>query len=69
MYLEDFNYLVKQREKGKPIAYLIGKKDFWKYEFEIKKDCLIPRPDTEIIIEQVLELTKNKKKPTRKWAF
>ncbi len=60
--LSRFKKLVKLRLKGSPIAYLTNKKDFWKYEFEIKKDCLIPRPDTEIIIEQVLELTKNKKK-------
>ena len=60
--LEDFNYLVKQREKGKPIAYLIGKKDFWKYEFEVSKDTLIPRPDSELIVEHVLEITKNRSK-------
>ncbi len=60
--LDYFNYLVKQREKGKPIAYLIGKKDFWKYEFEVSKDTLIPRPDSELIVEHLLEITKNKSK-------
>ena len=52
--LNTFMDLIKQRSVGKPIAYLIGKKDFWKYEFEIDQDVLIPRPDTELIIEQVL---------------
>jgi len=56
----DFKKLVYERSKGKPIAYIIGKKYFWKYEFEINEDALIPRPDTEIIIEQVLNIFKNK---------
>ena len=58
--LENFNDLISQRSKGKPIAYLTKKKSFWKDIFEITSDVLIPRPDTEIIIEEVLNLTKNK---------
>ena len=57
-----FINLVNQRSQGKPIAYLMGKKDFWKYEFNVSKDVLIPRPDTELIIEKVLDLTKHKSK-------
>ena len=60
--LENFNQLVKQREKGKPIAYLTGKKDFWKYEFEVSQDTLIPRPDSELIVEYILKYTKNRSK-------
>ena len=59
---DDFNRLIKQRSKGKPIAYLTGKKDFWKNEFDITKDVLIPRPDTELIIEEVLKISKFKRK-------
>ncbi len=55
-----FKKLVNQRSKGKPIAYLIGKKSFWKYEFYVNDKVLIPRPDTELIIEQVLKIYKNK---------
>ena len=55
-----FSELIKQRTRGKPVAYLIGKKNFWKYEFEIKDGTLIPRPDSEILVEEVLRLTKNK---------
>jgi len=58
--LSYFNELIKQRSKKKPIAYLTGKKEFWKYKFYVTKDVLIPRPDTELIIEKVLKLTKNK---------
>ena len=54
--LEKFKSLVKRRKKGEPIAYLINKKGFWKDEFFVNKDVLIPRPDTELIIEQVLKL-------------
>ena len=55
-----FNFLIQERAKSKPIAYLKKKKDFWKYEFVINEDVLIPRPDTEILVEQVLKLTKNR---------
>ena len=52
--------MIDQRLKGKPIAYLTGKKFFWKYEFCVNEKVLIPRPDTEIVIEQVLKTFKNK---------
>jgi release factor glutamine methyltransferase len=55
-----FRDLIISRSKNKPIAYLIGKKSFWKYEFEISDKVLIPRPDTELIVEQVLNIYKNK---------
>jgi len=58
--LNYFDYLVEQRIKKKPIAYILQKKEFWKYEFYVNQDVLIPRPDTEVIVEQALELTKNK---------
>ena len=57
---ELFRTLITSRLKNKPIAFLLGKKSFWKYEFEINDKVLIPRPDTELIIEQVLEIYKNK---------
>ncbi len=61
---EYINYkkIVSTRSKGKPVAYLTGKKFFWKNEFYINENVLIPRPDTEIIIEQVLKIYKNKNK-------
>ena len=55
-----FNHLISERAKGKPIAYIIDKKDFWKYEFQVERNVLIPRPDTEILVEQALKITKNK---------
>ncbi len=55
-----FKNLIEQRAKKKPIAYIIGKKEFWKNEFYVSKDVLIPRPDTELIVHKVLEITKKR---------
>ena len=54
--LSKFKSLIERRKKGEPIAYLINKKEFWKDEFFVNKDVLIPRPDSELIIEQVLKI-------------
>ena len=58
--LEYFKKLVHERATRKPIAYLLNKKFFWNSEFYVNKNTLIPRPDTEIILEQILKFTKNK---------
>ena len=58
--LKYFKKLVHERATRKPIAYLLNKKFFWNSEFYVNKNTLIPRPDTEIILEQVLKFTKNK---------
>ena len=60
--LNYFYELIKQRSLGNPIAYLINKKSFWNSEFYVTNDTLIPRPDTELLIESVLNLTKQKNK-------
>ena len=57
-----YRKLINERSKGKPIAYLIKKKSFWEDEFYIDEKVLIPRPDTEIIIEQILNIFRNKNK-------
>ena len=57
---EIYKNLINQRSAGKPIAYLIKKKNFWDSEFIIEEGTLIPRPDTETLIEATLEIYKNK---------
>ena len=57
---EIYKNLINQRSEGKPIAYLIKKKNFWDSEFIIEEGTLIPRPDTEILIGATLEIYKNK---------
>ena len=62
---EKKNYLnfIKRRTKNEPIAYITGYKEFWKSSFKVDKNVLIPRPDTETLIEQVLnELDINSSK-------
>ena len=56
-----FKTLINERLKGKPVAYLTGKKEFWKYEFDVNASVLIPRPDSEIVVEQILKISKNKR--------
>ena len=60
--LSNFYKLIEQRSLGNPVAYLTKKKSFWNSEFFITKDVLIPRPDTELVVENILRLTKQKNK-------
>ena len=58
-----FNSDIKERKLKKPIAYILGYKEFWKQKFVTNPSVLIPRPDTELIIEKVI---KNFKKNENK---
>ena len=62
---KDFNVykkLISKRSLRKPVAQLINKKFFWNSEFYINSDTLIPRPETELIVENDIQLTKHKNK-------
>ena len=54
--LKLYRDLVTRRKYGEPVAYILNKKEFWKYNFYVDRNVLIPRPDTEIIIEETLKL-------------
>ncbi len=54
--IQSFESLVERRKKGEPIAYLIKEKEFWKQNFYIDSNVLIPRPDTELLVEETLKL-------------
>lgn len=56
-----FESLIKRRLAGEPIAYILGKREFWSLEFQVNKDVLIPRPETELLVELALEFFKDKK--------
>ena len=60
--LKLYNKLISNRSLRKPVAYITNKKSFWKSEFYVNSHTLIPRPETELIVENVLELTKQKNK-------
>ena len=51
--LQVFEGFLIRREAGEPVAYITGHKHFWTLELAVTKDVLIPRPDTEIIVEWV----------------
>ena len=57
--LINFYRLIEQRSLGKPVAYLVKKKFFWNSEFFVTNSTLIPRPETELIVENVLQVTKS----------
>ena len=60
--LNYFSLLLRKRLKREPISKIINKKFFWKSEFFVNSDVLDPRPETELIIEEVLKNVKNIKK-------
>ncbi len=51
----DFEALIARRQKGEPIAYITGVQEFWSLEFKVTPDVLIPRGDSECLIEAILE--------------
>ena len=57
--LETLTRLIKRRLEGEPMAYLTGSREFRSVEFDVTKDTLIPRPDTEVLVEQVLAKLAN----------
>ena len=59
---EYFKILINERANRKPIAYILSTKFFWNSEFYVNKNTLIPRPDTEILIEEILKITQHKNK-------
>ena len=58
----NFSNLVRMRAEGNPVAYITKRKFFWNSNFYVTNDTLIPRPDTELIVESAIKLTKQKNK-------
>ncbi len=57
----NFKKLLARRIKKEPIAYIFKKKEFWNHSFIVDKNTLIPRPETELLIESIIKQYKNKK--------
>ena len=53
-------YLIR-RSKNEPIAYIFGEKEFWSKSFNVNKHTLIPRPETELLVDELLKIFKGKK--------
>src|SRR5229473_2823754 len=54
-----FRQLIARRVKGEPLQYITGRQEFFKLDFEVTPDVLIPRPETELLVEIALELLKD----------
>lgn len=59
--LTNFNKYLIRRSNKEPIAYLLGEKEFWSKKFFVNKDTLIPRPETELLVEKLVTIYKEKK--------
>jgi release factor glutamine methyltransferase len=59
-----FRELVRQRVEGCPVAYLVGRKEFFSLEFTVNRAVLIPRPDTECVVDECLRLAKTQTAPS-----
>src|SRR5258705_1276635 len=57
--LSDFRDGIERRAKGEPLQYIIGSQEFFGLEFKVTPDVLIPRPETELLVESALELIGN----------
>ena len=53
-----FREIVKRRAQGEPVAYLVGKKEFYSLQFQVSKDCLIPRGETEHVVVECIDRAK-----------
>ena len=56
--LSAFRNLISRRSQWEPVAYITGRKEFWTFVLEVNSSVLIPRPDTEIIVEEALNLCR-----------
>ena len=54
--IDTFSSMSKDRVKGVPLAYLLGHREFWSLKLKVTRDVLIPRPETELLVEWALEL-------------
>jgi release factor glutamine methyltransferase len=57
-HLADFDRLIARRAGGEPVAYLTGRKAFWSFVLKVNPSVLIPRPDTEVIVEEALSVVR-----------
>ena len=61
--LEQLRGLVKRAGLHEPVVYLVGKTEFYSMEFEVTPDCLIPRPETELLVQRAIEFLRRRSGP------
>ena len=59
--MDKYNIAIQRRLKKEPVAYITGKKEFWSEDFLVNYSTLVPRPETELLIYEIIKFFKNKK--------
>ena len=59
--ISTYKEYLKRRSNNEPIAYILGEKEFWSKKFYVNQDTLIPRPETELLVDKILKIFKKKK--------
>ena len=59
--IQEYKKFLQRRSKNEPIAYILGEKEFWSKKFKVSKNTLIPRPETELLVEKLSNIFKEKK--------
>ena len=59
--MEKYDIAIQRRIKREPVAYIIGKKEFWSHNFRVNQSTLIPRPESELLIYKLVNYFKNKR--------
>ena len=63
--LAAYRELVARRGRGEPVAYLVGRKEFMKLDFEVTPDVLVPNPDTEVLVQLAVARARERARPVR----
>ncbi|MDO8956569.1 MAG: peptide chain release factor N(5)-glutamine methyltransferase [Deltaproteobacteria bacterium] len=67
--LTRFKKRIQRRLAREPLAYIVGKREFWSLTFKVTADVLIPRPETEVLVAEALQVLVDAKRPTRSWRI
>ena len=59
--IEKFNFAIKRRSQKEPVAYIIKKKEFWSVDFLVNESTLIPRPETELLVSEIIKFINDDK--------
>jgi len=58
---KEYDMAIQRRSEREPVAYILGKKEFWSIDFSVNRSTLIPRPETELLVNKVVDIFKGKK--------
>jgi len=59
--IKKFSYFIKRRSNKEPVAYILNEKEFWSKNFYVNQNTLVPRPETELMVEKLVKIFKNRR--------